>query len=603
MFFRGSLRWRVAFSYISVFVLVMVGLNVFLSWYVRDTFLTTTRTHIIQDTRMLASEAERLWQGAPTTQPWIELANRYARLLNSQVTLLTPDGAVAAESSRPAEPLDNHLNRPEVDQALQGQEFIQTRYSTTLGQELLYSAVPIHDNNQIIGVARLATSLADINASVNMISSTILAATALSIAVTILLAVLLTNYTTLPLRKLTERAVQLSSIHDRAIQEKTGSAGSVSNLSNSSLRKQGDEVARLEFAFDQLANRLNIQIDEYSAERGKLDAVLASMADGVIIVDPEGNVQLVNPAAARIFNLAEPDAAIGQTLIETVRHHQLVELWQNTQKSGYQQMVTLETSPDRLFIQCIATPLVQAVSGTILIIFQDLTRMRRLEIVRRDFVSNVSHELRTPLASLKALTETLQEGALEDPPAARRFLLRMENEIDNLTQMVQELLELSRIESGKVPLKRTPIDPLELASMAVERMLVQAERAAVHLKLEIPENLPQVSADATRMGQVIVNLIHNAIKFTPPGGEIVVSAFLQQEMVVFRVHDSGVGISPELLPRIFERFYKVDRSRSSGGTGLGLSIARHMVEAHGGRIWAESEVGQGSTFFFSLPQA
>ncbi len=229
--------------------------------------------------------------------------------------------------------------------------------------------------------------------------------------------------------------------------------------------------------------------------------------------------------------------------------------------------------------------------------------MRRLEMIRRDFVSNVSHELRTPLASLKALTETLQEGALEDPPAARRFLLRMENEIDNLTQMVQELLELSRIESGKVPLKRVSIEPLELASQAVDRMLVQSERAGVQLRLECPAGLPNVSADPTRMEQVIVNLIHNAIKFTPPGGEIVISAYLNTKVVVFSVQDTGAGIDPELLPRIFERFYKADRSRSSGGTGLGLSIARHMVEAHGGRIWADSKIGQGSTFYFSLPLA
>jgi two-component system phosphate regulon sensor histidine kinase PhoR len=241
--------------------------------------------------------------------------------------------------------------------------------------------------------------------------------------------------------------------------------------------------------------------------------------------------------------------------------------------------------------------------GSVLIVLQDLTRMRRLEMIRRDFVSNVSHELRTPLASLKALTETLQEGALEDPPAARRFLLRMEHEIDNLTQLVQELLELSRIESGKVPLKKTRVTPWELVSPAVERMMVQAERAGVHLSLDCPDSLPPVLADQSRMGQVLVNLVHNAIKFTSPGGEIVIQAQQDQNMVVFTVRDTGAGIAPEALPRIFERFYKADRSRSSGGTGLGLSIAKNMVQAHGGRIWAESEVGKGSTFYFSLPIA
>jgi two-component system phosphate regulon sensor histidine kinase PhoR len=276
-------------------------------------------------------------------------------------------------------------------------------------------------------------------------------------------------------------------------------------------------------------------------------------------------------------------------------------MWHKCQSSGEPQIVSFETSPDRLYLQGIVSPLAAHMPGSTLIILQDLTRMRRLEIIRRDFVSNVSHELRTPLASLKALTETLQEGALEDPPAARRFLLRMEHEIDNLTQLVQELLELSRIESGKVPLKQTLISPCDLVTPAMERMQMQAERAGLRLVLDCPSDLPRVQADRSRMEQVLVNLIHNAIKFTLPGGEINISARREQNMVVFVVRDTGVGIAPELLPRIFERFFKADRSRSGGGTGLGLSIARHLVEAHGGSIWAESEIGKGSTFYFSLP--
>jgi two-component system phosphate regulon sensor histidine kinase PhoR len=230
-----------------------------------------------------------------------------------------------------------------------------------------------------------------------------------------------------------------------------------------------------------------------------------------------------------------------------------------------------------------------------------LTRVRRLETVRRDFISNVSHELRTPLASLKALTETLQQGALEDPPAARRFLGRIETEVDALTQMAQELLELTRIESGQVPLEFIAAAPQDLLASAVERMRAQAERAGVGLRTECPSGLPEVRTDPPRLEQVLVNLIHNAVKFTRPGGEVVLSAQLAGEFVCFSVRDTGVGISADDLPRIFERFYKADRARSGGGTGLGLSICRHLVEAHGGRIWAESEEGRGSTFYFTLP--
>jgi two-component system phosphate regulon sensor histidine kinase PhoR len=221
--------------------------------------------------------------------------------------------------------------------------------------------------------------------------------------------------------------------------------------------------------------------------------------------------------------------------------------------------------------------------------------------VRRDFVSNLSHELRTPLASLKALAETLQEGALEDLPAARRFVDQIEIEVDALTQMATELLELSKIESGRFALDRSPVAAPDLLESAARRMQVQAERANIRLRVECNADLPRVEVDSQRLEQVLVNLIHNAVKFTPPGGEVVLFAALADSEVRFGVRDTGIGIPADEVSRIFERFYRVDKSRTGSGTGLGLSIAKHIVEAHGGRIWAESIEGRGSTFFFSVP--
>jgi two-component system phosphate regulon sensor histidine kinase PhoR len=206
---------------------------------------------------------------------------------------------------------------------------------------------------------------------------------------------------------------------------------------------------------------------------------------------------------------------------------------------------------------------------------------------------------------LKALTETLQDSALEDPPAARRFLQRIEAEVDALSLMVSELLELSRIESGKVPLQFTPVKPHDIISSAIDRLRLQAERAGLTIKYNEYTALPEILADRKRIEQVIVNLLHNAIKFTPEGGRIELMANYSDELamnqVVISIQDTGVGIAEEDLPRIFERFYKADRARSGGGTGLGLAISRHLVEAHGGKIWAESRLGNGSTFFFSIP--
>jgi two-component system phosphate regulon sensor histidine kinase PhoR len=340
-----------------------------------------------------------------------------------------------------------------------------------------------------------------------------------------------------------------------------------------------------------------VQTNQLDAERSRLAAVLDQITDGVLIADASGHIQFANPAAERLFEGGQP--ALGHSVVEALRHHQLVETWRRCQQTGELQSEAVEVPASRQFLQMVAIPDRHA-GGSILLV-QDLTRLRRLETVRRDFISNVSHELRTPLASLRALTETLQEGALDDPPAARRFLGRIQTEVDALTQMAAELLELSRIESGQVPLNFTIIPVEKLLNMAGERMRMQAERAGLTLRIECPSVLPDVLIDASRMEQVLVNLIHNAVKFTPPGGDVILQAKQEGSFVRISVKDTGEGIPADDLGRIFERFYRVDRSRSGSGTGLGLSIARHLVEAHGGKIWAESREGQGSTFYFTVP--
>jgi two-component system phosphate regulon sensor histidine kinase PhoR len=363
-----------------------------------------------------------------------------------------------------------------------------------------------------------------------------------------------------------------------------------------------DETGLLAVAFNQMSAKLIDQIDNAKKEQAMLSSVMNSMNDGIVIVDRDGIVELINPAAEKLFKVEAKDTN-RHSLVEVVRQHQLVDLWQTCLSQGKPQTIALEALPERIFLQCIATPLDPNLPGSTLLILQDLTLVRRLETVRRDFVSNVSHELRTPLASLKAISETLQEGALEDKSAARRFLQSMDGEIDTMIQMVEELLELSRIESGRVPLKTKPIRPCDLLAPAGERMKLQVRRAKLKLSLVCPNDLPEVQADPDRIEQVLINLLHNAIKFTTPGGQIDMSARLGAREVIFAVHDTGVGISSEDLPRIFERFYKADRARTGVGTGLGLSISRHLVEAHNGKIWAESEQNKGSTFFFSLPLA
>jgi two-component system phosphate regulon sensor histidine kinase PhoR len=340
------------------------------------------------------------------------------------------------------------------------------------------------------------------------------------------------------------------------------------------------------------------RLEDASREREWLISVLSRMPDGVVVTDQRGIVVLVNGALLHRVRMTE-SRAVGHLFIEVVQDHEANEVVRRCLSTGAEQRAVVETEPGRTYLNVTATPLGR--HGGCVVVLQDVTEVRRLENVRRDFVANVSHELRTPLASLKLLAETIASGSADEPVVQRDYMQRIEVEVDRLAQMVDELGELSLIETGQVSLDKRPVNIEALIVRAVERLEAQAVRAGIGLLLTVPQDLPEPVADERRLEQVLVNLLHNAIKFTPSGGRVSVAASADDENVTVSVSDTGVGIAEEDLPRIFERFYKADKSRSSRGTGLGLAIARHVIQAHGGRIWAESREGAGSVFSFSLP--
>lgn len=356
------------------------------------------------------------------------------------------------------------------------------------------------------------------------------------------------------------------------------------------------DVESLSNAIASLKTNFDLQLSTFHAQNARLSTILEQLTDGVLIADAGGRVQFANPAAGRLFESGSP---AGQSVAQVLRSHQLIEAWKRCQQTHEMQVESVELPTRRQYLQVVVIP--DKHEGGSLILAQDLTQVRKLETVRRDFISNVSHELRTPLASLKALTETLQGGALSDPEAGPRFLDRIHTEVDALTQMTQELLDLSRIESGQVQLNFESVSPRKLIYSAAERMKAQIERANLKLDVYCEDGLPNIRADKNRLEQVLVNLIHNAVKFTKPGGSITLGAEPVSGGVRCAVRDTGSGIPAESLTRIFERFYRVDSSRTGSGTGLGLSISKHIIEAHGGKIWAESDEGRGSSFFFEIP--
>jgi two-component system phosphate regulon sensor histidine kinase PhoR len=355
------------------------------------------------------------------------------------------------------------------------------------------------------------------------------------------------------------------------------------------------EFAPLAGALDAEAERVR----RLSRERTHVAALIEATTDGIVAVDGEQRIAFLNASAARLFGI-ERAAAVGRGFLEVVRDHDIYDLLRTSLSESRQSQRVLAFGPQQRWLQVTAVPFAATDPWAGLVVLTDVTEVRRLERVRRDFVSNVSHELRTPVAGIKAASDTLAEGALDDPAAAREFVAHIQREADRLSQLVDELLELSRIESGEAPLRLEEIGARSLLDECASRMGALAGRAGVALRVDAPDGLT-VRADRERIGRALTNLVHNAIRFTSPGGVVTLRARAEDGATLLEVSDTGAGIRPEDLPRIFERFYKAERARSGGGTGLGLAIVKHIAQAHGGSVSARSRPGQGSTFTLRLP--
>lgn len=586
----NRIQWRIFFPYLLLLLGTIVSVSGYLIYSLRQSYIENLETGLITNGKILASEIANLFEDPSGLDQFDELAKKWAALSGYRITIIADDGTVMGESHENRFEMDNHANRPEIVEAVQTGQGSSIRYSDTVGYQLLYTAVPIIINGRIVGYLRISVPLQTIQANIQSTIQILISITILAAFIAMFLAWWIAGRTTQPIRKLTQTALDIS--RKARMGERIATPIEAPTL---------DEIGDLTHAFNTMTAQLQDELDQIEAERMKMAIVLDEMTDGVLIVDDKGLIQMINPAAKGMFDTL-PDNPIGLSLVEVVRNHQIVDFWQKSRSTKKTVSGSVELGSNRLFLQVVVTPSEQLLPGNSLILLQNLTQIKRLETIRRDFISNISHELRTPLASLKALTETLQESAIDDPPAAHRFLQRMETEVDALSLMVSELLELARIESGRVPLNMKAARPIDIISNAVDRLYLQAERSGLVLITVCPEDLPLIYADSNRMEQVLVNLLHNAIKFTTSGGEIKISAEEKGDYIQFSVQDTGIGIPKSELSRIFERFYKTDPARTGSGTGLGLAISRHLVEAHHGRIWADSVEGSGSKFYFTIPK-
>ncbi len=580
-----SLAGRLAVAQMVVVVVVMAALGLYLMNAARSLYVDRLGGQMAGDARLIGEVVGPALPGNATIERVDPIAKRLGALLDARVTIVGADGTVLGESSGDPRLLENHGSRPEIVAAAATGGGRATRHSATLDADYLYVAQAIPGAPGT--VARVALPLTDIDQAVGRIQRDLLIATLLAMALVAVVAMVIARRVAGPLDDLRRQA--------RAV-----AAGRLDVTVKPAAPRELGEVGR---AFNLMTARLRSSTEEVERTRSRLEATLANLSDGVVMTSADGTVVRLNGAAARMLETTAATAT-GQHWVQVCRDHELAELLRRALRDrtgGTPCTATVEHGLNRRALDTAAQRLTVAHETLGLVVLRDVTEIRRLELVRREFVANVSHELRTPLASIKALVETLEAGAVDDPDVSGDFLRRIVGEVDRLALLVDELLDLARLESGRVTIRTEAIEPVDLLGPAVERLAAQLGQRRLRLRFDVPEGLPPVRADRTRIEQVILNLVHNAIKFTPAGGAITVRASQDGPLVRIDVQDTGVGVAVDELPRLFERFYKADKARRSDGTGLGLAIAKHIVQAHGGAIWAESLPGHGATFSFTLP--
>jgi two-component system, OmpR family, phosphate regulon sensor histidine kinase PhoR len=550
--------------------------------------------------RVLEHEARDLLRGPAKESALQAFALEVAGSTGARVTLITPDGRVVADSgSAPGDlaGMENHRDRPEVRVALGGRPGRDLRTGVGVTVPLLYVALPVRDGDRIVGVMRLGLPLAEVTGSYESIRQVMLVGGVVALTVALGIGLFVSGRVTRPVVEMQSIARQLSE----------------GNFSVRAPVRSPDEIGMLGRSLNVLAARLREKIQDLAQEQAKATAILDGMVEGVIAVDGHDHILLMNERARAMFNLGSGRLE-RKPFLEVIRNSDLHDVFREGRAAGTDDEVEsaavrrelrLSTPVERI-LQVHAAPLRLGPAETgVAMVLHDITALRQLEHVRTEFVANVSHELRTPLTAIQGYLETLLGGAMDDPVHARRFLEVVFRHTERLGRLLNDLTDLSNIELGRVSLHRAPVALAEVVEGTLDIIRAKADAGGVRLEARLPANLPAVQGDRDRLAQILINLVDNAVKYTPRGGRVTVEAAAGEGLIEVAVIDTGVGIPPADLPRITERFYRVDkaRSRDLGGTGLGLAIVKHLVAAHGGVLVIESRPGEGTRVRVTLPTA
>ncbi len=582
---RHRLFTRILITYLALVVILLGVLDFYLTGYTERRETNAIATQLEQKARLLALEIQPT---DPTPATRLKLLQAHLPAA-ARITWIQPDGVVLADSNAIPAEMENHATRPEFIEALAGRTGRSIRFSHTLQINFLYVAVPLESNQNRWGALRLAIPLSDLQQQIRGIRTRIWYSSLVAFLLAAVIGYLLS-------RSLVSRMKEISTFSESV-------AGG--DFSKRIEVRGRDELSDLAHSLNSTADRLETLFGSLTEERSQLATVLENVSEGILVLDRDKKVILSNRAFGQLFDRAQVIPS-ETPWYEVIRHADLQRFFEGVFASGQvaTQSFALFSTPERFF-QATLIPVRTREGKTEMwvAVFYETTAIERLERIRKDFVANVSHELRTPLASIQGFAETLIEGAVDDKQRRGDFLERIRQQSIRLGKLTNDLLTLSTIESGKYPLKKESVELPRVIQETLESLGSLIRQKSITIQVDQPGSLPTVTGDSDAIHQVLVNLLNNAVKFSPSGGIVEIRLRPKEQVMWVEVEDHGTGIPSTDLPRLFERFYRVDkaRSRELGGTGLGLAIVKHLVEAQGGTISVESELGKGSTFSFTIP--
>jgi len=588
---RKSLLWKLYPSYVVIILISIVAVGIYVSTTLKNFYLRKTADDLEVEAHLIEREASATFS-KENRKSLDALCKTLGRAASTRITMILPSGEVVGDSEEDPRMMENHAGRPEVKKALAGQTGISTRYSVTLQKEMMYVAIPVKKGGGIVGTVRVSIPIIAVDTALGAIYGKITLFGVFMIILTAAISLFIAKRISQPIGDLKRGAQRFAQ----------------GDLTHRLFVAGSKELGELTEALNKMALQLGEKIRLITEQRNELETILSAMTEGVLACDSNERIITLNQAAGTLLGV-DLSAAKGHTVQEAIRNAGLQRfIGRIFLGEGEAEAEIVLHGPERKFLQVTGTVLRDSEGKGIgaLIVLNDITRLRHLENIRREFVANVSHELKTPITSIKGYVETLQEGAIDDTENAPKFLEIIFKQADLLDALIDDLLSLSKIEQGaeqgEVHVAEEPVRRIIEAALEAHEAKARDRRIQVTLHCEVDV---VVKANAQLLEQAVGNLLDNAIKYSEPGCSVEVDVIQGNGEVTITVSDCGSGIAPEHLPRLFERFYRVDkgRSRELGGTGLGLAIVKHIVQAHGGDVTVESAPGKGSAFTIHLPTA